>query len=71
MSKNGIQKVYTFYNYTMGYLILLLAIIYSIICYLKVTIFIREYKSFALKNKGKLYLTGIALPINLIVGGLL
>jgi len=55
----------------MGYLILLLAIIYSIICYLKVTIFIREYKSFALKNKGKLYLTGIALPINLIVGGLL
>ena len=52
-------------------LVLILAAIYSIVCYLKVTLFFREYKSFALKNKRKLYLSGISLPFSLIIGGIM
>ena len=31
----------------------------------------KEYKSFALKNKGKLYITGYGLSFSLIAGGIL
>ena len=64
--------VYPVYGYLItAYSFAIMALIYSIVCFLKVSIFVKEYKSFALKNKGKLYLTGFGLSLSLIIATIL
>ena len=55
----------------MGILVLSIGFIYSFVCFLKIRIFFKEYKSFVLQNKCKLYLAGICEPIALLTYGIL
>ena len=68
---NGPKTGHGFYRKLFGSIQLIVALIYSFVCYLKTSLFIKEYKSFALKNKGKLYITGIGLSLSLIIDAIL